>query len=240
MVEIRIQETKKVDLTGGVVIDGLPGLGWVSTISSACLISSLALEPVGVLESESFPSLAMVYASEPHYAARIHADERKKLSVFIAEFPIKQTLERFLSQTIIKWSQAAGSSLIVTSTGFPQEEEGESEKAEVLGVGSTPKARSLLTEAGIRILDYGAVPGISGLLLVEGRRMGLDVIAILVGSDAGEPDPVAGAKVGETIGRFVPQARCDVEPIMAEARKIETRLKNVSAGIRRPPGGMYG
>lgn len=236
-----MREIKRVDLKGGVVLEGLPGPGWVGTISSACLISQLKLELVGTLESEFFPSLAMVYDSEPNAPARIYADERKRLSVFIAEFPIPPNLERPLAETVFKWARDNGSSLIVTSTGLTLErEEQEPKNMEVLGVGNTSKARSLLDEVGIRRLDSGSVLGIPGILLVEGRRKGLDVIALLVSSQIDAPDHRAGAKIGEAIGRLVPQAKCDVGPLLIEARRAETRLKDVSTRIRHPSEEMYG
>ncbi len=88
-----------------------------------------------------------------------------------------------------------------------KEEEELFEKREVSGVATSHKAQSLLDQAGIRRLTFGPVLGISGILLLEGKKIGLDVIALLVPSRIDAPDQVAGAKIGEALGKFVPQAK---------------------------------
>jgi predicted ATP-grasp superfamily ATP-dependent carboligase len=48
---VEVRPFKRVNLMGGVVIDGFPSVGFVSTIAATYLISSLKLDQIAAMDS---------------------------------------------------------------------------------------------------------------------------------------------------------------------------------------------
>jgi len=227
---VEIRPFKEVDIAGGVVIEGFPSVGLVTTIAATYLISNLNLDQVAALDSPFFPPLSMIYAEKPKFPARIYASERHKVAVFLSEFTPSTYLDRFIAKAILSWAQEHKCRLIISPCGVPMiegEEPDRPQKLQVYGVGTTDRARQILRDNKISVLEFGVVPGISGALLNEGRWNGFDVLALLVEAYEKIPDPKAAATAVETIDRILPEIELDVTPLYEEARGIERRLKRL-------------
>jgi len=236
---IEVRELKPVDLKGCTVIDGFPSLGLANAIAAECIIESLKLDLVAVLDSDEFPSLSTIYRSTPYFPARIYANEELKLAIFISELTLKESVLKLVGRTILNWAQAHKCSLLLSAAGIPVED---SEKADIdlIAVGSTPNALKKIQSVGIRTLDHGAVTGIPSLLLNEGRLANLDVIVFLVQVLKDAPDFRAAAIVSEAMGKFAPSCQCDVASLVIEAEKVEKRMKKIQTEGRPLRESMYG
>ena len=239
-VSIEIRDLKTVDLKGCTVIDGFPSLGLANAIAAECIIESLGLDLVAVLDSDKFPSLSTIYRSTPYFPARIHASEDLKLAVFISELSLKEPLLRSVGKTMLKWAQEHKCPLLLSAAGVPVEDSEKIADIDLLAVGSTVSALKKIQSAGIRALDHGAVTGIPSLLLNEGRLASLDVIVFLVQVLKGVPDFRAAAIVSEAMGKFAPSCQCDVASLRIEAEKIEKRLKKIQTESKSLRESMYG
>jgi uncharacterized protein len=231
--DIEVRQFKHTDLKGGTVINGFPSVGLVSTIAASFLIASLEMDQIAALDSEFFPPLSVVYAKKPKFPARIYAGEQLKLAVFTSEFTPEAFLDRSLGRLVFKWTKDQGCDLIITSVGLPVEGLDEKPQGlEVLGVGSTNKTRRMLQEAGVTQLDMGIIAGIPGTLLNEGRWANFDVIALLVRAYKMIPDTRAAARVVDVVGRLLPQCKVDVEPLIAEGKKIVDRIREARSQVK--------
>jgi uncharacterized protein len=110
-------------LKGGAVIDGFPGTGLASTISSACLISSLKLPLVAELRSPNFPALATVVDKRAQAPARVYADEKSKLTIFLGDFVPGQLASFEMASAIVDWAKRKQCAFIATSYSTPIGEE---------------------------------------------------------------------------------------------------------------------
>jgi len=241
-VSIEVRELKPVDLKGCTVIDGFPSLGLANAIAAECIIESLKLDLVAILESDNFPSLSTIYRSTPYFPARIYANEELKLAIFISELTVNEPVLKPVGRTILKWAQAHKCSLLLSAAGIPVED---SEKSEIdlIAVGSTANALKKIQSAGIKTLDHGAVSGIPSLLLNEGRLANLDVIVFLVQVLKDAPDFRAAAIVSEAMGKFAPSCQCDVASLIIEAEKVEKRMKKIQTDgqpLYKRQASMYG
>jgi uncharacterized protein len=236
---IEIRELKFIDLKGCTVIDGFPGLGLANAIAAECTIESLGLDLVAVIDSEKFPSLSTIYRSTPYFPARIHANEDLKLAVFISELTLREPLLRRVGRSMLKWAQEKKASLLLSAAGLPVEES-KAADIDLLAIGSTASARKKIQDAGIGMLEHGAISGIPSVLLNEGRLANLDVIVLLVQVLKEVPDFRAAAIVSEAMGKFAPSCRCDVASLIKEAEKVEKRLKKIQAESKPLREGMYG
>jgi len=242
--DIEIRKYKDVSLKNGVVIDGFPSIGLVSTISTSYLISNLNLDQVAVLDSEHFPPISMIYRGKPKFPARIYASEQRKIAVFSAEFTPNTVLNRAIGQKILSWANDHECKMIITIVGRPLTKTGdEKDNYNVVAVGSTEEANEKIEKSGIKKLDTGMIAGIPATLLNEGKWKKYDVIALLVNANKDIPDAGASVKILEAIGRLVPEAKVDLDPLSAEAKRIEEQLKSMRkevASVQIPSNDMYG
>lgn len=241
---VEINEFKKMRLNGATVIDGFPSISLINTIAANYLVATLDLDQIAALDSDMFPAVSMIYASKPKFPARIYASENFKIVVFLSEFRISPDLYRPLAKTLLDWAKNESCSLVISPVEWPMEFFKMAEEDLVVqGVGSTDRARNRLTSNGIKQLRFGMIPGISGLLLNEGRWANFDTISLVVPVHPEIPDVKAAVKVVEVIDKLIPEIEIDISSLYQEAEKITERIKALRRQARpvesQPPTGMY-
>jgi len=224
MVEITIHKFKDMDVEDATVVDGFPTIGLVSTIAANYLIGELKLDQISALDSPKFPSVSMIYASKPKFPARIYADEKTKVVVFLSEFTPPPFLARALAKIVLDWSIKHKCRRIIIPEGIPTEKP-DTEELDVYGVGSSDRARADMKKHHINQLETGIITGVAGVLLNEGRRANFDVISLLAEVKAGMPDARAAGKIIELIDKLIPSIKIDVKPLYKEAERIENYLR---------------
>lgn len=222
MEEITLHKFKEMNLEGATVINGFPTAGLVSTITANYLIGALKLDQIAVLDSPGFPPVSMIYDSKPKFPARIYADEKAKMVVFLSEFTPVPNLIRPLSNMIFSFVDENKCSRIIAPEIMPAE----GESLEIFGVGSTDSARSTIDGSGIKSISHGIITGISGILLNEGRRRNFDVITLVAQARPEIPDARASALLIETISKII-SIGIDIEPLYRDAELIESRIRNL-------------
>lgn len=90
-------------LRGGVVIEGFPESGLAGTIAASCLVSSLKLTLVGELCSDYFPPLATVMNGKLQAPARIYADAKQNIAIFMGDFSPGQRASYQIAKEIVAW-----------------------------------------------------------------------------------------------------------------------------------------
>ena len=98
-------------------------------------------------------------------------------------------------------------------------------------VGATASTRERLEKMGVPLLSQGVVAGMTGVLLGECRRRGLDTFAILAEANgppgAGLPDARAAARIIEKLDSLLPNLSLPTEPLIEEAERIEEQIKEM-------------
>ncbi|HEV2227171.1 MAG TPA: PAC2 family protein, partial [Nitrososphaerales archaeon] len=202
-------------LAGGVVIEGFPESGLAGTIASSCLVSSLKLAMVGEMSSDYFPPLATVLNGELQAPARIYADARRNIAIFMGDFSPGLLASNLLSKAIVEWAKAKKAAFVLTSFSTPMTE-GVDEHV-VSAVASGPEAKEIAGKASIPLAELAAVGGVAGRLLLEGREAGVPVLALLIKTHKGMQDYESGLKLAEAIMKIVPSAYCNLEAIKEES-----------------------
>ena len=220
---IDVYKLKELNLCGATVIDGFSTPSRISSIVANYLINSLELEQVGILDSDDFPAVSMIYGSEPKYPAGIFADEEKKIVVFLSEFSPQQPLVRPIANTILSWAEENRCNRIIATEAIASPEGKIPKEHRMFGVGSVAGARRDLKELHIEQLQNGYITGVPAMLLNSGMRVNFNVICLLaeVQTNGGMLDAMAAAKVIETIAKLLSNIEIDVGPLYEEAAKIE-------------------
>lgn len=114
----RINKGKRLNIKGGIVLDGFPSTGLVNAIASECLIRSIGTELVAVLDSPYFPPVSIINNYVPQYPARIYVNEGLKVSFFISELNIDMSIQKAVAKTILEWTIDNECRLIISAEGI--------------------------------------------------------------------------------------------------------------------------
>ncbi len=233
--KIRIRELKPINLEGGYMIDGFPTVGFSSAIATESMIHTSQFELAGVIDSESFPPISIVKNGEPNFPTRIFVNEDLKVGIFLSFLTLDQSLHRVTAKTMLKWAKEHKIKLIVSSVAIKSPNGNE----EMMGIGSTDKAREKIKEAGLRVLEHGTIPGIPGTLLNEGSVFGQDVIVIVFHTNGNGPDFKSSTQLCMAMSKLIPGAVCDIPSLQKEAEKAEKIIIETQEESKHLRDSMY-
>ena len=240
MFTIEMKKFKDMNLEDGTIIEGSPGVGLVSSIAATHLVDFLKLDQICAFDSDTFPPTSMIYASKPKFPARIYADSKHKIGVFLSEFTPIPPMHRTMALNLMEWCKEQKIRRIVSMEGLPSDlkcnpgEAIDRTKTKVFGIGSTDRARKELKNAKIESLETGMIYGISGVLLNEGRWKNYDVITILAEACTDLPDAVAAAKILEAVDKLIPEIKIETKPLYEESKKLEKYLQTLRKQAETP------
>ncbi len=219
--KIRIKELRPINLEGGYLIDGFPSMGFSSVIATESMIYTSEFKLAGIIDSDIFPPISLIKDGKPNYPVRIFVNDELKVAAFLSHLALEESLHRIVAKNMLTWAKNKKISLIISSISIKSTDKNE----EIIAVGSTENATKKLRDAGMKILEFGTIPGIPGMLLNEGSLNQQDVIVILFHSEGNGPDFRSSAKLCKSISQLIPGASCDITSLQAEAEKIEQRIK---------------
>src|SRR5919199_4260157 len=116
---MKISRDKKLDITGGIVLDGFPSTGIINSIASRCLIRSIGTELIPILDSSDFPPISIIDNFMPNFPARIYVNEELKISFFMTELEINKSMHRSIAQKMLEWTTENECNLIISATAIP-------------------------------------------------------------------------------------------------------------------------
>ena len=186
-----------------VVIVGFPSVGYASVIAANYLVSELEMEYVGTIASEGFPSVATIHNYIPTYPSRIY--QKDNLIIILADItPSKESITE-IGKEIVKWVKKHNFRILISFDGLMPKTMENGDKMETYGVASKENMRKLLIEKKIDQIQEGFIAGISGIILVEGAEVDLNILALLAESQPMYPDARAGASLIENLIKIIPE-----------------------------------
>ncbi len=219
--KIRIKELRPLNLEGGYLIDGFPSMGFSSVIATESIIHTSQFKLAGIIDSDIFPPISLIKDGKPNYPTRIFVNDELKVAAFLSHLALQESLHRNVAKKMLDWAKNKKISLIISSVSVKSTDKNE----EIIAIGSTDNATKKLKDAGLKVLEFGTIPGIPGMLLNEGSLTQQDVIVILFHSEGTGPDFRSSAKLCMAISQLIPGASCDITALQAEAEKIEQVIK---------------
>ena len=261
----RVEVDSGLNASGALVVSCFPSIGFVSSIVAHYLVDKLDLELVGGVRHPKLPPVCLVQDGKPLPPMRFYSGEPKcnmercdKVVLIASEIQVLPELNLPLADTLLDWctENGVGATMLIDSyaQGIGQQHsifDDDQTDETLLGIGSTEVSHQTLEGLGVPLLKQGVVGGITGVMMGESRRRGVDVMAILAESD-GEiggslPDARAAARIIECLDGLLPAVHLDPEPLLAEAQRIEGEIREMMAVHLNPPadagdslGSMYG
>ena len=261
----RVEVDSGLNASGALVVNCFPSIGFVSSIVAHYLVDKLGLELVGGVRHPKLPPVCLVQDGKPLPPMRFYSGEPicnmercDKVVLIASEIQVLPELNLPLADTWLDWctENGVGATMLIDSyaQGIGQQHsifDDDQTDETLLGIGSTDVSHETLEGLGVPLLKQGVVGGITGVMMGESRRRGVDVMAILAESD-GEiggslPDARAAARIIECLDDLLPAVHLDPEPLLAEAQRIEGEIREMMAVHLNPPadsgdslGSMYG
>ena len=233
--KIRIKELRPINLEGGYLIDGFPSVGFTSAIATESMIQTSQFSLAGIIDSDSFPPISLIKEGKPNYPTRIFVNDDLKVSVFLSYLTLHESLHRVVAKTMLNWAKKQKIELIVSSMAVKSLDGLEG----IVAVGNTDSARIKLKKSGLKVLEYGTIPGIPGMLLNEGSMTNQDVIVILFHSDGTGPDFRSSAELCLGMSQLIPGTSCDIPLLQKEAAKAEQSIKDTDEDSRQIKDSIY-
>lgn len=232
---LKIKELKKVELEGGYLIDGFPSLGFSSAIATESMIHTTQFELLGIIDSEKFPPVSLIRDGKPNYPTRIFVNENLKVSIFSSYLTPEESLQRNLSKMMLSWAKKHNIFLTISSAALKSSDYNE----KIVAVGSTDRAREIISKAQIPSMNSGTIPGIPGILLNEGMIRNQHVIVILFHTRDTGLDFKASAQLCTVMAKLVPGISCDIPLLQKEAEKAELSIKQAEEEAKHMREAMY-
>ena len=185
-----------LDLDDPVLVEGLPGVGLVGKIATDHVVETLSLDPVGFVDCDGLPKIA-VYGAEDHDVAspvRIYVDRERNVLALQSDVPVSRQAAPDFAETLMDWIESVGARPLFLS-GQPLEEAQPEAVPSVYGV-ATGDARTVLNEHEIEAPEErGAIGGPTGALVNRASHRDLDGWGLIVESDPQFPDPAAARQL---------------------------------------------
>ncbi|AJC71534.1 MAG: proteasome assembly chaperone family protein [Thermococcus sp.] len=211
-----------------IFIEGYPGIGLVGHIAGNFLAKELGMEMIGYVESPFLPPMSIVLEGKPNPPLRFYGKDN--VIVAIADIYIPPTLVNEIAKELASYLSEMKAEKVISiggiGIGFFKE------RMEVWGVGARDDLNKELEEAGAKILQYGSIMGMSGKLLWEAGKRGLNAYVLLGETFGDRPDPRAAANVIEVLKKLTP-IDVSTEPLIKEAEMIEEQLRKMHEQMER-------
>ena len=222
------QMYERSELRGPVLIEGLPGIGFVANITALHLIQELKAKLFAEIRSSSFQDFAITkengIARFPINELYYHKRENKK-SDLIVLYGNTQALTTFgqyeLCGKILDIVEEHGCRYIITLGGIRREEEIKAPK-----IYCTASDTETLYEAlsfGVEKIE-GQIFGVAGLLIGLGKLRDINGFCLLAETPGTYPDAKASEKVLDVVCRML-NLKIDLSRINLAAETTSNKLK---------------
>ncbi len=198
-----------------IIIEGFPGFGLVSTISTEFLIEHLNAEKIGKINVEESPPMVAVHKGKVIDPIGIFYDKKHNIVIIHAVTPITK-MEWKLANVIQDLAKKLNAKEIISLEGVG----GEGKKSGAFYYSNFSKK---MEKCGIQKLDEGIIMGVTGALLL---KKNLKLSCIFAETHSALPDSRAAAKIIENLDKYL-GLKIDPEPLIEKAERFESKLKDI-------------
>ncbi|RLF21213.1 MAG: proteasome assembly chaperone family protein, partial [Thermoprotei archaeon] len=197
----RVVEMRSLEWSEPYLINGLPDIGLVGTISAVHLIKQFSASEMAYLESELIPPVIILHNGAPKMPIRIYGWD--KFYVVTSDIAIPPEAISPLSRCITEYAVSKNVKLVISLGGIAAPNRLEIKKPKVYGVASGKEAKEVLDKAGIEPLSEGVIVGTYAMILKECLMRRVPSIILLAQAHSHYPDPGAAASVLEALSKIL-------------------------------------
>jgi uncharacterized protein (TIGR00162 family) len=243
MMRTKILFQERPKLRESILLEGLPGIGFVANILALHLIAQLKAKVLCSLRSPYFQNLAIVgekgelyFPSATLRYVSMKNLERDLLILHGSTQPLSPYGQYEFCSTVLDVAEEFGCRLVLCAGGLPVE--GVPESPKVYCAATSPILLMRLRELGIETFQ-GRIHGAAGLLMGLAGLRGIDGVCLLAETPGFFPDPSATMAVLKVVNAFL-NLNVSCEGLEYAAKKIKEMLfERAEATERREEVGSY-
>jgi uncharacterized protein (TIGR00162 family) len=220
---------KKPKLKNPVLIEGLPGIGFVANIAALHLIRELKANLFAEIHCSSFQDFAVTsdtgyprYPTNELYWHRGEKGERDLIILYGNTQALTTSGQYELCGRVLDVCKELGCSYVITLGGLKKEQK--IEKPKLYFAATDKKTADQLSKAGIEIIR-GQIFGVAGLLVGIGKLRGFLGFCLLAETLGLYPDGAATREVLNVVCDML-DLRVNLENIDATVEATRNRLEN--------------
>jgi len=214
--EIQLFEKPKKNAT---IIEGFPGFGLVSTISTEFLIEHLNAKPIGRIVSKKISPLIAIHKGNIIEPVGVFYAEKENIVIVRAISPLKD-LEWELTECIIKLFKDIKAKELISIEGISSD--GKPPEPEAFYYTQNKKRADKFHSIRVNKLDEGIIMGVTASLLTKMP----ETTFIFSEAYADLPDSRAAAKIIEVLDNYL-KLKLDYKPLLKKARSFESQIKEI-------------
>jgi len=230
-----IQIYEKPKLSNPVLIEGLPGIGFVANIATLHLIHELKAKLFAEIQASSFQDLAVTTETggtrSPINTLYYHKnhDGGRDLILWHGNTQALTTFGQYeLCGRALDIAEELGCHFIITLGGFKQDEL--KKTPEIYCAASDPETLKEALNLGAKIM-VGQIFGIAGLSIGLGKLRGFKGFSLLVETLGTYPDVNAARQALSALNKFL---NLEIDLTRLDAAAEETRKTLETFGLLRP------
>jgi len=235
-----VQIFEKPVLNDPVLIEGLPGIGFVANIAALHLIQELKAKLFGEIRSSSFQDFAITsgdgkarFPTNELYYHKARNDEERDLIILYGNTQALTTFGQYeLCGKVLDITQELGCHYIVTLGGLRRDEKTK-EPPRLYCAASDPETLKEALDLGSEIIE-GQIYGIAGLLVGLCKLWNMRGFCLLAETPGFYPDAAAARQVLNAINKVL-HLRVDMNRLDTAAEATREILE--SFGLVAQPSG---
>ncbi|MEM0381089.1 MAG: PAC2 family protein [Nitrososphaerota archaeon] len=220
-------EKKKVE-QGTPIIEGLPEIGLVGTITTAYISSALKGYAVGYIEIPDVPPIVTVLESRILEPCRLYSVslEQRQLLLLYSDVPVPPKSMWSIANSITEIASTIKSPIISVG-GIPEPDRLDIEKPKVYVLSNDEELiKMAMATEYVQRFENGYLTGVKAAILKSAARRDVKVLLALVQSHMNYPDPGAAAEVvtflNKLLGMSIP-----IDPLLEQAEQLKMQMRDL-------------
>ncbi|MEM4648034.1 MAG: PAC2 family protein [Candidatus Pacearchaeota archaeon] len=202
-----------------IIIEGFPGLGFVSSIVTNYLIHHLPAKFIGYISTKKLAPLVTIHQTKIIYPIEIFYNEDYNI-IIIQSSTLIEGVEYDIAEIILEFAKAIKAKEIITIEAVVSTKPEE----KIFFFTNNKKKEKILKEKGFEEIKEGIIVGVTGALLIESEKFPL--IGLFVETNPEIIDNRASAKIIEALDKYI-GLKIDYAPLLKKAEEIEEKIKNL-------------
>lgn len=242
MKETIIVEKEKLKLKKGILITGLPGIGFVGRVVGKYLVEELKAKPVADLHSPHFPHQVFMtkkgglrLIKNRFYLVKT---KQRDVLLLVGDVQALTTVGQYeVADKVLEFAQNCGVELVITVGGYSTGKV--NEHRNIFGAANSKKLLKSFSKFGVIFGQAkGSIVGAAGLLPALARLKGLQGICIMGETHGAYVDVTAAKKIVELLSQFIGFS-IDIKKLGLKAAESEKVLKKIEGEIARSMAAQF-
>lgn len=201
-----------------IIIEGFPGFGFVSTITTEFLIEHLNAKLIGRLEDDRLVPMVAIHNTKLIEPLGIYYDKTHNILIFHTVTNL-QGLEWEIAAKLIILARDLKAKEVISIEGVASQ----SEETNTYYYACSSDIEKKFKKIRVDPLKEGIIMGVTSALLLKAR---CPLSAIFVETHSNLPDSRAAAKVIEVLDKYL-NLNVDYKPLLEKAEQFESKIKGL-------------